>query len=203
VDVGLDGWRIVERPHPNEADAVARVATDDGDRERRAQEDPLHAAVVARDGGLAGEALDSVRLDEHAVHERAPRPALAVEAMTAMDEERPGREPVPDRRYEQPFSSWTLKTAPECTRAQRGKFIVTPIERARDKASVAIRNELTVNFERREPFMTTTTAEPVVELDTVRSQKRSGTSITLDTHSRAIPALQDTAAELVARPRHG
>jgi hypothetical protein len=78
---------------------------EDRDLAARAAEDPLRAPVVAR-------YLDRVRpprgqlhavgLDQQVDHEGAAGLALAVQAVAAMDEQRLGRKPVPNRAARTP-----------------------------------------------------------------------------------------------------
>jgi len=66
----------------------------------RAPIDPLRAPVVARRVDrlrLTGEQLDALGLDDQVDHERAPRLALAVEAVAAVRDQRLGGEAVANR----------------------------------------------------------------------------------------------------------
>jgi hypothetical protein len=97
VDVGRDGRRVVERAGADEANARAGVTAEDGDLARGATEDPLLLAAAAGHVDrlrLPGEQLDAVRLDQHVDDERAPGLPLAVQAVTAVREERLRREPI-------------------------------------------------------------------------------------------------------------
>jgi hypothetical protein len=78
---------------------VARVGAVHRHAAGRAAEDPLLLASAPRDRdglGLAGEELDAIRLDQDVDSERAPRLALAVQAVAAVDEQGLGRQPVAD-----------------------------------------------------------------------------------------------------------
>jgi hypothetical protein len=100
VNIRLDARRVVERPAANESHLGARVLAEDRDLAGRAAEDALNAPVVARSVDrlrIVGEEFDPVRLDEEVDDERAPGLPLAVKAVAAVNEERVGRQPVPNR----------------------------------------------------------------------------------------------------------
>ena len=87
-------------PAANELDLGPSVLAEDGDLAGRAPVDPLRASVVAGHVhrlGVAGEQLHAVGLDQQVDDECAPGLPLTVQAMTAMREERLGREPVANR----------------------------------------------------------------------------------------------------------
>src|SRR5207237_7741486 len=99
-DVRPHRGRIVERAGADEAELRSRVLAVHRDLAVRAAEDPLHAAVVARDVDrlrLVGEKLHAFGLDEQVDDERATCLPLAVQAVAAVHEETLGRQPVPDR----------------------------------------------------------------------------------------------------------
>ena len=100
MDVGRDGRRLVERTAAHEPHLRPRVLAEDRDLAGRAPVDPLHAAVVARHVDRlrrARQELDAVGLDQQVDDEGASGLALAVQAVTAMREERIGRKPVANR----------------------------------------------------------------------------------------------------------
>jgi hypothetical protein len=99
VDVGLDTRRIVERSAADEAHAGSRVAAEDRDLARRAAEDPLLRLGAARDVDrrrVTREQLYAISLDQQVDDEGATGLPLAVEAVAAVDEERIGREAIPN-----------------------------------------------------------------------------------------------------------
>jgi hypothetical protein len=100
VDVRCDSGGLVERAAANEPHLGRSVVAENGDLAGRAAEDPLLAAVGA--GHLdrlrvARQQLHAVGLDQQVDDEGASGLPLAVQAMTAMDEERIGRKPVANR----------------------------------------------------------------------------------------------------------
>jgi hypothetical protein len=100
VDVGHNARWLVERAAANVAKLGTRVLAVDRHLARRAAEDPLRAAVVARHGDrlrLAREQFHTVGLDQQVDDESASGLPLAVQAVTAIREERIGQEPVANR----------------------------------------------------------------------------------------------------------
>ena len=99
VNVRRHARRVVERAGADEQDARARVAAVDRDLARRAAEDPLLLAAAAGyvdRRRLAGQQLDAVGFDQRVDDERAAGLPLAVEAVTAVREERVRRQPIPN-----------------------------------------------------------------------------------------------------------
>lgn len=97
VNVRPDVARIVERSGADVAHPWSGVLTEDGDLTARTAKDPLGAAVVARSVDrtrLSLEDLHPVSLDQQVDDERAAGLALAVQAVTAMDEHRLRNQPV-------------------------------------------------------------------------------------------------------------
>src|SRR5262249_13513804 len=79
------------RPGADERHARARVVAVDSDLARRAAPDLLLLAAAPRDGNglrFLSQQLHPIRLDQDVDHERAPGLLLAVEAVTAVHEER-------------------------------------------------------------------------------------------------------------------
>jgi hypothetical protein len=100
VNVGRDPRRLIERTAPNEPDLRSSVLAEERHLAGRTSVDPLLAAVVTRHvDGLwgAGEQLHAIGLDQEVDHKGASGLPLAVQAMTAMREERIGRKPVANR----------------------------------------------------------------------------------------------------------
>ena len=78
----------------------SRIATEDRDLARRAAEDPLRRLGTAGDVDrhrVTREQLHSIGLDQQVDHEGTARLPLAVKAVAAVDEERVGREAIPNR----------------------------------------------------------------------------------------------------------
>ena len=87
--------RLVERAAADEPHLGASVLAEDRHLAGRTAEDPLLAAVVARHVDrlrVAGEQLHAVGLDQQVDDEGASGLPLAVQAMTAVREERIGRQ---------------------------------------------------------------------------------------------------------------
>src|SRR5438874_2204899 len=100
VDVGRDRRGLVERAGAHEPHLGPRVLAEDRDLAGRAPVDPLRAAVVTRHVDRlrrAREQLDAVGLDQQVDDEGASGLPLAVQAVTAMREERIGCHPVTNR----------------------------------------------------------------------------------------------------------
>ena len=100
MNVGRDSRRLIESTAANEPDFRTAVLAEDRHLAGRTSENQLLAAVVARHlHGLrrGPEQLHTVALDQQVDDERASGLSLAVQAVTAMREERIGRESVANR----------------------------------------------------------------------------------------------------------
>jgi hypothetical protein len=100
MNVWRDAGRIVERTAANEPHLGAPVLAEDRDLAGRTSEDPLCAAVVARHVDRLRhlpEQLHTVGLDQQVDNEGASGLPLAIQAVTAMNEERLGRKAVANR----------------------------------------------------------------------------------------------------------
>ena len=100
VDVRRNARRVVERSAANESRASSRIATEDRNLAGRAAEDPLGCLGAARHVDryrVVREQLHAIGLDQQVDDEGASGLPLAVEAVAAMDEQRIGREAVPNR----------------------------------------------------------------------------------------------------------
>jgi hypothetical protein len=100
VNVGRDCCGLVERAGADEPDREARVLAEDSCLAAGTTPDLLLLAAAAGNGDrlqLSGEELDSVGLDQDVDDESAPGLPLTVQAVTAVDEERIGREAVANR----------------------------------------------------------------------------------------------------------
>ena len=100
MNVRRDRCRVVERTGSDEADLTTRVLAEDRYLAGWATPDLLLLAAAAGNGDrlrLSGEELDSVGLDQDVDDESAPGLPLTVQAVTAVDKERIGREAVAKR----------------------------------------------------------------------------------------------------------
>jgi hypothetical protein len=99
VHVGGDNARVIERSAADVAHLRRAVLAKDGDLTVRTAKDPLDAAVVAwrfNEMRCSLEDLHGVSLDEQVDDERAACLALAVQAVTAMDEHGLVHQPIPN-----------------------------------------------------------------------------------------------------------
>src|ERR1700733_13752818 len=99
MDVRLNAGRVVQRSATHEPHARTAVLAEDRGLTIRTTEDTLHTAVVPRHvDRLRRERgdLDTVGLDQQIDDEGAAGLPLAVQAMTAMNEERLRRQAVSD-----------------------------------------------------------------------------------------------------------
>jgi hypothetical protein len=90
VDVWSDAGRVVQRASAHEPHPRSTVCAEYGDPTARTAEDPLHTAVITRHLDWLWcncEDLDALRLDQQIDDEGAAGLALAVQAMTAMNEQ--------------------------------------------------------------------------------------------------------------------
>src|SRR5207244_3693681 len=107
--VGRDARRLIERTAANEQHLLTAVVAEHRHLAGRASEDQLLAAVVARHVyglGRAREQLHTVGLDQQVDDERASGLSLAVQAVTAVREERIGRKPVANRSAAAATLTW-------------------------------------------------------------------------------------------------
>jgi hypothetical protein len=113
--VGRDSRRLIEGTAANEPHLGTAVLAEDRHLAGWTTEDPLLASVVARHVDrlrVAREQFHAVGLDQQVDHESASGLPLAVQAVTAMREERIGRKPVANRSAGAATLTWGAHGAP-------------------------------------------------------------------------------------------
>jgi hypothetical protein len=111
VDIGHNARGLVERAAADEPHACVSVMAEDRHLAGWTTEDPLHAAVVARNVDrlwCACEQLYAVGLDQQVDDESASGLPLAIQAVTAVREERIGRKPVANRSAGAATLTWDV-----------------------------------------------------------------------------------------------
>ena len=109
VNVGRDARGLVERAATDETHPWVAVVAEDRYLAGWTMEDPLHASVVAGHVDRLrgpGEQFYTVGLDQQVDDESASGLPLAVQAVTAVREERIGRKPVANRTASAAALTW-------------------------------------------------------------------------------------------------